>query len=196
MIDARWPRPSRTYRCSAWARWLPRALGASLLTASLLISFRIDPDQISAYSRPFKIGLVVFAAAVSLWIVRRGAEVRLEVTPAGEHLEFRYAARSARLAYADLDRLDFSPAFGPSRHWLSAMILIDREGGEWRVPAVLADGANLVEEILDRAARSDLRAWAEVRGLAAKMGSSTRRFAAGYLVAGFVLAAAAGYACT
>lgn len=184
----------RTYRASAPARWLPRALAGSLLAAATLVALSVDPAGVSDYSRPFGIALVVLAAVAALWVVRRGAEVRVRVTPASKDIEFRLASSSARLAYADVDRVDYAPAFGPSRSWLPAMTLVDRDGEIWRVPALLDDGPSLVADIVARAARSDLEAWAEARGLASRMRGSRRRLAAGYGFAGMLVGLAAAYA--
>lgn len=179
--------------CSTAARWLPRTLAGSLLAAALVVSMRIDPQGISAFSRPFRVALVLVAAAAALWIVRRGAEVRLRVWLGDDRIEFRHGNHGLVLPFAEIERIDFASAFGPSRHWLSALLLTDRAGRGWRIPALIADGGTLVREILRRAGRSDLDAWAAERDVEARMSRSRQLQLVGYSVAAAALTAALVY---
>lgn len=185
---------TRPFVCSSGALWLPRVLAGSLLAAALIVAMAVDPEGLSVFSRPFRIALVLVAAVGSLWIVRRGAEVRVQVAVGDERIEFRHGRRSRSLPYVEIDRIEYAAAFGSSRNWLSALVLTDRFGQGWRIPALIGGGGSMVREIVRRAGRSDLEAWAGARGLERKMSHSGRLQLLGYVVSAALPVAALVYA--
>lgn len=179
--------PRADYRCSTAGRWLPRILGGSLLAAFVVTALRTDPEGVVAGSTTFKGLVALFGGVLSLWIVRKGAEVGRVVALGPEAIEFSHGRRSASLAYRDIETLDYVPALGPTRHWIPAAVLVDRAGGRWRLPALIDRGDRLILELLERCGRSDLEAWADVRQLERRMGRASRILALGYGGAGSVL---------
>jgi hypothetical protein len=162
------------YRCPTAARWLPRALAAALLAAILVTALSVDPQGVLAtWSRAFRGALAVAGAAAALWIVRRGGELRREVRVLDDALEFRDGKRLDRLPYADVAVLEFANSFGVGRSWLPALMVLDRKGRAWRVPSLIEAGDRLVGELLERAGRSDLEAWAAARNIERKMAATT-----------------------
>ncbi len=171
------------YRCGTAARWLPRALAGSVLAVALMVAYDVDPEGQAWGSGVFR-GLLGAAGGIAaLWIVRRGGELRGAVRPGRDAVAFERGRGEAEVGYRELVELDWSPPLGPSRSWLPALLLVERSGRAWRVPGLLRDGERLLAEILERAGRDDLRAWAEARALERRMAGAGRRVAAGYAVA-------------
>ena len=81
--------------------------------------------------------------------------------------------------------------FGASRFWLPAAVLVDRQGREWRLSALLASGDRLVEEIVERSGREGLAAWAKEHRVGKRMSRATLRVRVGYAVALAILLVAA-----
>jgi hypothetical protein len=176
------------HRCPAAARWLPRVLAASVLMLTLVAALGVDPDGVVArWSSGFRGMLAVAGAVAALWIVRRGGEVRREVRALDDALEVREGRRLARLPYAQIDSLEYVGPFGVGRSWLPALVVVDDTGRIWRFPALLPSGDRLVQDLLERSERSDLRSWAEARGLPSRMAHASRNLAIGYGVTGSLL---------
>ena len=89
--------------------------------------------------------------------------------------------------------LDYDPAFGTRAGWMPAMVLVDVHGRRWRISAVVRNGQSLLEVILERAARHDLRAWAEARHLDARLGRARVFVVVGYVLAAAIVASAVVY---
>jgi hypothetical protein len=177
------------YRCSLAARWLPRVLAATVLVAAVLAAYRFDPHQVLSASRYLRSLLVVLGAALALWIVRKGGEVRTSFAVTAEELLIRHGSREYSLRLQDLDRLAYETPFAQSRTWLSALVLRDRFGQTWRVSAYLRQGDRFLEELLARTGRSDLRAWADTLRLREIMARADRRLLLGYGASVLILAA-------
>ena len=179
------------YRCGSAARWLPRALAGSLLVSALLVAYRFDPYTEFQFVRVFRIALILFGAWAALWILKSGAEVRLEVLFDTRRIWFGRPPGAPHLEFSEIERLDYHPPFSGSRaRWLPAAILLGRDGKLRRVPALVKNGDLLVKELLERSGRSDLASWAESLHLMRRMERSALNIAVGYLLAALILAAA------
>jgi hypothetical protein len=160
-----------------------------VLVAGLLAVARIGAQSTVSGARSFRGLLVVLAAIVALWIVRKGGEVRLRVRADRKGLSFEHRGKSAGLAYADIDAVRYEAPFGAGRVWLPAVILSDRRGREWRLCALLAGGDRLLAEVVERSGRDDLAAWVEAQRIVEKMSRSVMRVRVGYALAAAVTAA-------
>jgi hypothetical protein len=168
---------------------LPRALAASVLIASVLVTFRVDPYEVVSASKYLRTLVVLLGAVLALWLVRKGGEVRTAFAVVGDELVVRHGSREYSLRLEDLERLAYETPFAQSRTWLPALVLRDRFGQAWRVTALLQAGDRFLDELLARTGRSDLRAWAETLSLHEIMGRAGRRILIGYAAAGAILAA-------
>ncbi len=175
------------YRCSAAARWLPRVLAGSLLTCALAIGRTLDPGRQVPISGGVGLLVAVAGAFLALQIVRGGSEVRAVISLHDLGVEFAAGEHKLTLPWSSIRSLDFVPPFLSLRRWLPAGRLIDDESRPWRLPALLEDGDRLIEDLLDRADRSDLRSWSEARGVGRKMGRAVPYLVAGYGMAGLLL---------
>ncbi|HXV77144.1 MAG TPA: hypothetical protein VD788_12575 [Candidatus Polarisedimenticolaceae bacterium] len=184
--------PARWYRCSTAARWLPRVIGASLLIATMLGAFRVEARKYTPL--PYFQRLVVLAGAlVALAVVRRGAELRRSFGLAGDELVVAVGARRSRLSLAEIERLYFAAPFAGTTSWIAATVLVDRDGRQWRLPALIRDGGELVTACLARAGRNDLEAWADAYRVVAKMGRASLHVWVGYATAAALLAVSVAY---
>ena len=182
----------RIHRCSAAARWLPRAFAGAVLVAGMLVAFALDPDATVPLVRPFKRGLVLVSALVALWLVRKGGEVRVGVGAGAEGLVFLAGPRRLDLPYREIAALRYEPPFAVSRSaWIPALALIDRRGTSWRIPALIERGERLVTALIDLSGREDLAAWADALDIERRMSRSGRRVAVGYGAAALIVVAAA-----
>jgi hypothetical protein len=168
------------YRCSAAARWLPRILAASLLAAGLLAAFHFERSPGVPYASQFEAFLILVGGVVAFWVIKTGAEVRLRLRFEGTRLWFSYGGRSAPLELAKIERFEYAAPFVAGRRWLAAAQIIDQNGAVWRVPALLSDGGEWLDELLRRTDRSDLDAWAEALRLRERMARPDRHLVAGY----------------
>lgn len=184
------PIASPQYRCSAWALWLPRILGASVLASSLLAAFRFNSRESLGgwidYLGPF-VGLV--GAATALWLVRRGGEVRRRFVPGPEALIVSQGRFEHHLRWQEVRELRWQAPFAARGCWLGALAILDRDGRMWRVPSVITDGPALLRAVLERSGRSDLRSWAEALNLDRRLGRGPLTVLCGYLTALAVVAA-------
>lgn len=175
------PAVDRTYRCGAAARWLPRALGGAVLLALTLMGLEVSPEIVRIL--PLVRQLVVAAGALSaLLIVRHGAEVRHVFGLAPDAMVVGHERTGARLEYADLARLDWSPPLSGSLAWIPAAVLVDRQGKAWRVPALLSEGDEMMRGLLARARRDDLDEWAAAYRIVERMARYRLRIRIGYAV--------------
>ncbi len=191
--DADTSQARAAYRCGAAARWLPRALAGSLLAAALVATNRVDPEFVVSGSRGFRTAVIVLAAILAVWILRQGSEVRLRIEMDDRDLVFESGAQQSTLRLVDVESLRYDAPFGVSRYWLPATVLIDREGREWRLPALLEAGDRLVEEILQRCGKQDLETWAQALRIRSRMSRGDSRVRLGYATAAAILGAALVY---
>jgi hypothetical protein len=77
-----------------------------------------------------------------------------------------------------------------TRHWIPALVVVDRAGAWHRIPALLDRGDRLVAELVRRSARADLAAWSDALDLERRMGGVRWRLATGYALAALVLVGA------
>jgi len=180
------------WACGAPARWLPRTLAGAVLAAATLAALRIDPaiESLVPFVRRF---VVVAGAVAALGIARKGAEVRCRFAVTADALHVEIGSRRPRLVLDDIRRLDWAPPFAGSTNWLPAAVAIDREGRSWRIPALVEDGAGLIEQLLRHAGRNDLDGWADVRRLRERMGRSGLLLRVGYALALAVLLSGLAY---
>jgi len=177
------------FRCSAAARWLPRALAASVLASATLAAFRMDPEGILLGSSWLRNGIALAGALVALWIVRKGGETRIVAGIDDEGLVLSYGSRSSKLPFARMSRLGYAAPFAATRNWLPAMLVWDKHKGCWRVLALLGEGDRLLRTLLARAGREDLAAWADSLKLEKRMAEAGRRVLIGYIISAVILAA-------
>lgn len=176
------------FSCGAAARWLPRSLAGATLAVAMLIVAGLETETPIYGMRMFRILLVMLAAAVALWVVRKGGEVRMVVSLEEEGVAFEVGSRSAEVAYDEIEAVGYEAPFGPSRSWLPAAVLLDRSGRSWRLSGLLADGGRLVEEFVRRSGREDLAAWVDAQDIRSKMARSATRIRIGYAVVAVVVA--------
>jgi len=186
------PGPDRIYRCSGAARWLPRGLAAAVLVAAMLGAFRIETsaDPLLPHVRRF---VVLVGAVLAVGIVRKGREVRCTFGLTRDAIVIAAGSRSIRLELEEIQRLDWAGPFGGSLNWMPAALLIDNDGRSWRVPALVERGDELFTELLGRAARHDLEAWADAYHIVARMARYPFRVRVGYVVVAATLVAGVVY---
>ncbi len=183
----------RVYRCGSAARWLPRALAAAVLGVALVAAGGIDPTDRLGLTRPLRIFVVMSGAVSALWLMRKGAELRLRVHVNAGGLGLERGAWKGEIGFDDLDRLEYETPLATSRSWIPALVLRERNGTGWRVPALLGAGDRLIVELIERSGRKDLAAWADVLRLRRRMGRPGTLTLVGYgvvvafLVAGWAL---------
>jgi len=186
-------RAAARFSCGSAARWLPRALAGAVLVVAMFTVARLQAEPAVYGVRTFRMVLLVAAAAAALWIVRKGGEVRLIVSVAEDRVDFELGSRSAGVAYEEIDAVGYEAPFGPSRSWLPAAVLLDRQGRVWRLSGLLSDGERLVDEFVGRCGREDLAAWIDAQGIRSKMGRAALRIRIGYAVVLVVISAGLGF---
>ena len=165
-------------------------MAGSLLATALIATRRVDPELLVSGSRGFRTAVIVLAAILAGWILRRGSEVRLRIEVKNDReLLFELGAQQSTLRLVDVEALRYDAPFGVSRSWLPATVLIDRGGREWRLPALLDAGDRLVEEILQRGGKQNLEAWARAFSIRSRMGRGGSRVRVGYATAAAILGA-------
>jgi hypothetical protein len=183
-----------SYACGTAARWLPRVVAGSLLTAGLLAVGRLGMQPGVPGARTFRMLLVMATALAALWIVRKGGEVRIRVHVAAAQIRFELGRRGASLSFEDIEGVRYEAPFGPSRFWLPATVLVGRDGRGWRLSALLDSGGRLVDEIVERSGREDIAAWVDALGIRERMGRARQRVRVGYAIAAGIVLVAALYA--
>ena len=133
--------------------------------------------------------MILLAAILAVWILRQGSEVRLRIEVDDRDLVFESGAQQCTLRLVDVEALRYDAPFGVSRSWLPATVLIDRGGREWRLPALLEAGDQLVEEILQRSGKQNLETWAEALRIRSRMSRGGSRVRLGYATAAAILGA-------
>jgi len=184
--------PASEFRCGAAARWLPRALGGSVLAATLLgtLGAAVSRGTVGRRAAQF---LTVVGAAAAWIVVRSGAETRHAFRLTDDALVVVSGRRESRVELGSLARLDFEPAFTRRGRWIPAAVLVDGAGTAWRVPALLESGDRFVRELLTRARRNDLDAWAAERDLSRRMAQARGRVVLGYAIAAGLLVASVAH---
>ena len=182
-----------SFACGAPARWLPRALGGSVLAAGILAAGRVGSQSSAGGAQGFRLLLLMAAAAAALWIVRKGGEVRVRVSVEAEGIVFEVGSHRVSLEFERIEALRYEAPFGPSRSWLPAAVVVERGGREWRLSALLTAGDVLIDTLVNRSGREDLVAWAEAHGIRDKMSRSSLRLRIGYAFALAVVILAALY---
>jgi len=185
-------KPERMYGCGTAARWLPRILAAAVLVTAMCAALRIDGTGDSLLSIVRR-SVVVAGALLALGVARKGSEVRCKFSLTEDALTVVAGSRHSRLDLADIHRLDYAAPFSGSLSWLPAAVLVDKDGRNWRVPAVVHDGDGLFTELLRNADRHDLDSWAEVYRIVPRMGRYTFRIRVGYGVATAIALVGVGY---
>ena len=185
--------PVSSYVCGPAARWLPRALAGSVLVAGLLAVAGIGSQAKIPLSQGFRLLLMMTTAAMALWIVRKGGEVRIRVSVDAQGIVFEAGSHRRSVVFEKIEALRFEGPFGPSRSWLSATVVVDKTEREWRLSGLLARGEELIDEIVQKSAREDLAAWADAHRIREKMARATLRVRAGYTAAFVVVILAAAY---
>jgi hypothetical protein len=170
------------------ARWLPRVLAASVLTASMVLAMRYESAASLDFVKLLRAVIVTTGALVALWIIRSGGEVRLVVELGARHLRYGSREGSPVLNYSAIERLTFQTPFAGIWRWLPAVILQDEHQRSWRLPATLQNGAALIDQLVQLSGRSDLKSWAASLNLSRRMNRPGITVAAGYLLAASIFA--------
>jgi hypothetical protein len=161
----------------------------------MILSTRIDAAVAGTSLSHSRTLVILFGAACALVIVRSGGMVRAEFSLATEALRLRIGKHKRELPYEQIVSLTYETPFVRPREWLPALVLVDRFGKRWRVPALLAEGERFVSELTTAAGRDDLRSFASAHDLPARMAATRMRLVWGYsfalamIVAAFVLLA-------
>ena len=180
----------RIYGYSAAARWLPRTLAAAVMIASTILSARIYTGVAGTGWSHSRTLVILAGAACALVIVRSGGMVRAEFSLTKEALRLRIGKHTLELPYELIVSLTYETPFVRPREWLPAMVLTDRFGKRWRVPALLTDGETFVTDLTRAVGRDELRSFASAHRLTNRMAASRGRLIWGYSLAlGLVLAA-------
>jgi hypothetical protein len=179
------------HACPASARRLSWVLAAALVAAAAILAARMDPAGRVRSSALMKGLLVAAAAVLGARIALSLAELRLTVRVRERDVLLELRGRMASLAWEDILRLDWDPPFRHYARWSPALVLVDRRGRRFRIPALVTGGKRLVADLLEAAGRSDLAEWAAAQSLAARMARSRWWAVAGYVVAACTVAAAA-----
>jgi len=155
-------REDAVYVCGWASRISPRVLAGALVAAVFLVTSRFqDAPGIIGGAR-VRLALWAGAAVLALWVLNKGAELRLRVGISGQGLSFTYGARQTVLDFGEIETLRFDPPFAARRSWLAATVLLDVRGQAWRLPVTLEAGDRLVAELVRRSGREDLATWVEV----------------------------------
>jgi len=183
------------YSAGAAARWLPRALAAAVLLASLLAAERFDLPRELNFTRPLRYSLMLVGGLLSLWFVRTGGELRVRISLGDRGIRFAHGTSATFLGYDEIHRLSYAVPFANRSQWIPAVVLIDESGRGWRLPALLTRGDQLLDDLIRKSDREDLLAWADSLGLMRRLGRAPILTAIGYLTAvGLICAAALFYA--
>ncbi len=178
--------PARFYRCNLAARWLPRVLAAAILIGALVAGYRLADTAMGAR---FRFVLVGSAALIALFVVRAGAEVRLAIRPQAEGLAFRLGRARSLLRYDRIDSLRFEGPFASGLRWIPTVVLISNRGDSWRIPALIADGEGLIDDLIRLSGREDLASWVDALGLKQRFRRVRSTLLAGYGAAAAIAAA-------
>jgi hypothetical protein len=184
--------PDRLYGCGVSARWLPRAVAAAVLVTAMLAAFRIGGAGGPLLTMVQR-SVVVAGAFLGLGVLRKGSEVRCRFGLTRDALTVVVGSRHYRLELADIQRLDYAAPFAGTLSWLPAAVLVDKNGRNWRVPAVVDGGDELLAELLRSVDRHDLDSWAEVYRIVPRMGRYALRIRVGYGVAAAIVLVGLGY---
>ncbi len=183
MVDPRFS--ARFYRCSLAARWLPRVMAAAILVGAVVAGYRLADTALGAR---FRFVLVGSAALIALFVVRTASEVRLSIRPQAEGLLFRLGRTRSLLRYDRIESLRFEGAFASGLRWIPAVALISKRGDFWRIPALVADGAGLIDDLIRLSGREDLESWVDALGLRKRFGRVRLKLLAGYGAAAAIAA--------
>jgi hypothetical protein len=167
-------------------------LAAAVLVTAMCAALRIEgtADSLLPTVRRF---VVVAGALLALGVARKGSEVRCKFGLTGDALTVVAGSRHFRLDLADIQRLDYSSPFSGSLSWLPAAVLVDKDGRNWRVPALVHDGDELFTELLGNADRHDLDSWADVYRIVPRMRRYAFRIRVGYGVAAAIALVGVAY---
>jgi hypothetical protein len=185
------PPAEAPFSCAASARGLPWLLAAALVAAAGILAARIDPAGRIPNSAVMKGLLLAAGAVLGLRVALSLNELRLRVRLREKDVLFELRGRTVSLAWGEIARAEWEPPFSHYGTWPPALVLLDRRAQRYRIPALVAGGDRLVEELLARSGRPDLADWAEAQRLAPRMGRARWWTAAGYVAAACVVAAAA-----
>jgi len=177
------------HRCGFACRWVPRVLGSAMLTATYIASRAIDPEGLVSATSTIRPMVVVVGAVLALWLVRSGSEVHLKVGAGNDGVVFRAHGRERILMYSDIVGIRYDGPMAAGKRWIPAIVLVDRTGLSWRIPALVEGCRTLLETILQRCGDSGVRAWADARRVDARIGGSRWIVITGYIVSVLVLSA-------
>jgi hypothetical protein len=178
------------YRCSAAARWLPRTVAATVVLATLFVTGRFEGAPGVVGSPRLRMALWIGAGLFALWVLRKGAELRLRCWLTGDSLVFDYGTKPNSLPFGEIESLKFAPPFSWRRSWIAATVIQDRRGQAWRLPVALVDGDLLVNELVTRSGREDLAAWVDALNVLPRMRRGRLHPFLAYAIAAAVAAAA------
>lgn len=175
------------HRCSRAGIWMPRLFAGAVLVVAVIASWTMDPDQHFASSRMYRGLVIVLGGIIALWILKDGGIVRWSVLAGPSGLVFRAGGKENMLEYRDIVHIDYHLPFSSGRHWLPALVLVDRLGTAWRIPSFIGGGKGLVAQLLEQAGRNELDAWSDARRIPSRMGRGAGSLWLWYVVTGILL---------
>jgi hypothetical protein len=164
-----------------------------VIAAVLLVTGRFHDAPGIIGSARIRLALWAGAALLALWLLRKGAELRLSVVLTEEGLVFSYGARPVTLRFAEIETLRFDPPFAARKSWVAATALLDEGGRSWRLPVALENGDGLVAGLVRRSGREDLATWVEVLQVERRMRRGRLHQVVVYGTAAALLIAAAAF---
>lgn len=179
-----------TFRCPRAAVWLTRTLAAAVLVAAMLLSRRIYAGVEGTSWSSSRTLVVVVGVLLAFMIVRAGGRVRGAYSLTPDAVEIDFGKQRRVLPYEQIVAMTYDPPLVSRREWLPALVLVDRFGKHWRIPALLAEGELFVAGLIRSSGRDDLGSFASAHGLHAKMARTRWRLVWGYALAAAVVVAA------
>jgi len=176
-----------SFRCPPAARWLGRTLAGSALASAMLLSTRIYSGVEGSVWSGSRTLVVAVGVVLALVIVRTAGRVQGEYTLTPEALSIRMGKHLRELPYEQIVDLTYEPALVARREWVASLVLTDRFGKRWRVPALLEEGERFVSDLIRITGRDDLESYASARGLHATMARTGMRLVLGYGFSALVL---------
>lgn len=175
----------RVFSCGAAARRLPRVCAGGWMAGSALLALRLGGQTQRGIGLSVALLVAGVGAIASLWILRQGSFVRSVIRVGTAGVTFAASGRESFLPYDSITDLRFEAPLGSSRRWLAAVVLGDREGRVWPICAQTEEVGELIDTLIRRSGRNDLRAWADALNL-------TRALSLGWAERALNLTVAAG----
>jgi hypothetical protein len=181
----------QVFCCGAAARLLPRICAAGWMAGAGLLALRLAGETDRAIGLSVAVLVASAGAVVSLWMLRQGHCVRHVLRVDRTGLTFVSSGGERRLPFEAIADLRFEGSLGPSRRWLAAVVLGDRDGRDWPICAQIDRAGELIEAIVLRSGRSDLAAWVDALRLSRRVRFGRAERALNFAIAALVMVSGA-----